>query len=155
MFVELSASLCEPLLSLNHTCQHVLYSCVSCQYVPAPKSSRQIRLHVLYSANKVTWRLWGKILHCAAAGSCCGRLFFRVIQSKRKHIMCWTHKHCRTHCTESHTYSTQQTSVFLSFSPFLSLSHMLTRSRLTMSLKVFKAEVSWRRKWTISGSQAD
>ncbi len=54
MSVAFSSSLSEPLLSLNHACQHVLYSCVSCQYVPAPMSSRQIRLHMLYSANKVT-----------------------------------------------------------------------------------------------------
>lgn len=62
----------EPLLSLNQACQHVFWDCVSCQYVPAPMSSRQIRLHMSHFANKVTWCLWGKILRCAAAAAAGG-----------------------------------------------------------------------------------
>lgn len=88
------SSLCEPLLPLNHACQHVSYGCASCQYVPAPMSLRRICLHMLCFANKVTW-----CLREEGPALCCRKLlFFRVTQSKRKdHIVCWTCKRCHKH----------------------------------------------------------
>lgn len=72
MLVSFSSSKVEPLLSPNQARQHVFWDCVSCQYVPTPMSSRQIRLHMSHFANKVTWCLGGKILRCAAAAAAGG-----------------------------------------------------------------------------------
>lgn len=110
------------------------------------------------SANKVTWRLWGTVLHCAAAsaaGSCCGCCSPGSFGTKGRIASCVEHANIAIH---THTHTNTRRKYIADFP--LSVSHTCWQGVASWwVLKYLKlksaAFLVWRRKWTISRSWAD